>query len=259
MWTRPWPSASGAAGSDLVGLKLSTALTTLTLCLWWTLGLVPPPTCPMGWASLNSCLPLAPGGLVSASGDLWPRRSPQQAPGAGGTQGWDGRPGARCYCDKRRKGKQPCLRKRRVRCYWPAAFLGGQRLFVGKTGREDFQDPSGHPPAARPSFRRFSAASAGHQLPVCLSPCLYVPLTTRPRLPASEIKLPSVFSPAVGVGGCGHLEAALSCPLATQGPTLETCPLGAQLQAEPGAQQAWLPWSCSPTLRAGRCRNHRCG
>lgn len=27
----------------------------------------------------------------------------------------------------------------------------GQRPFVGKTGSEDFQDPSGHPPATRPA------------------------------------------------------------------------------------------------------------
>lgn len=79
--------------------------------------------------------------------------------------------GDSCYCAKRRKENNPVYGKGASAAAGQQPSWGGQRPFVGKTGSEDFQDPAGHPPAARPSFCQFSEASASHQLPVCPSTC----------------------------------------------------------------------------------------
>lgn len=92
------------------------------------------PACPEG--HIPSCDP--------HSQESLPRRVAWLVVPRAGTGAW----GWLLLCQEE-KGKQPCLRKRRVRCCWPAAFLGGQKPFVGKTGSKDFQDPAGRPPAGR--------------------------------------------------------------------------------------------------------------
>lgn len=127
----------------------------------------------MGWAPLNSwpLLVLGP-----------PQRRPGHRPiptvagwplaptGSCCAHGRAGGLGDRCYCAKKRKKTTLFTEKARPPLL-AGGLPGGQRPFVGKTGSQDFQDPSGHPPATRPA-----SANSQQLLPVasCLSVHLLV-------------------------------------------------------------------------------------
>lgn len=53
---------------------------------------------------------------------------------------------------------------------WPAAFLGGQRSFVGKTGSQDFQDLPGPLAGHLPQLPTILIAPVGHQPLSCPFP-----------------------------------------------------------------------------------------
>lgn len=183
-------------------------------------------------APLNSCPLLALGPLFQvAKHGLSPGAPPPQAPGDG---------------DLRAALTVPRGEKKTVLFTEEAHPLAGDRRpFVGKTGSEDFQDPLGHPPATRPSFRRFSAAPASRQLRVCPPACPYVPPTVRPRPLVMGGRL--VSAPLQGSPSHRHRYPRSSCQHPTSG-------RGGSMagHARPLGTVTLEPPSCSDSRRVGR-------
>lgn len=137
-------------------------------------GLPSPPACPRRQATLNSWPLLVPGDsskvvkprplFTQRQDGPWLGQSPQQDHVAGCAQGlgW-GAWNPLLLCQEE-KENNPVYGK------GTSADAGqrpphGQRPFVGKTGSEDFQDLSGHPPATRPA-----SANSQQLLPVASCP-----------------------------------------------------------------------------------------
>lgn len=99
------------------------------------------------------------------------------------------------------------------------------------------------------------ASATSQQLPPatsCLSvyPLVSVPLTTRPRLPALGVELPSVFSPAVGRGFIWRLLTPAPRPHRDQ--PLRCAHWAPSFRQRRGAQQAWPLWSPRPAWKPTR-------
>lgn len=161
-----------------------------------TLALVDPrlaclPACPRRRTPLNAW-PLLVHGDASEAVKRWPQLTEwRDGPGrdslrnrtlwlvvlGAGVEGL----GTRCYCAKRRE--KTTLFTEKARPLMLASGLPETEALCWENRKRGFPGPVGPPAGHPPSFRQFSAASACRQLPVCPSPCLCVPLSSRPRIP----------------------------------------------------------------------------
>lgn len=175
--------------------------------------------------------------------------SPSPAPVAGGTQGRDGGVEPAVIVTSGEKESNPVYGK-------GASAATGQRPSCGDRGplleKQEERISRTHRATRRPAA---PASAASQQLPPatsCLSvyPLVSVPLTTRPRLPALGVELPSVFSPAVGRGFVWRLLPPAPRPHRDQ--PLRCAHWAPSFRQRRGAQQAWPLWSPRPVWKPSR-------